>query len=134
MQQKHPLPYDLIILGGGSGGLTAARLAASLGARTLLIEKGHQEEIVGAHLVEAHVGELLGELALAMHQHLPLSAILATIHPYPTWSTGLQQLTFEAYLQGAGARHHRTFVQALLALRQTFARLFARSSHRKEQL
>src|SRR5690242_16546234 len=34
-----PLDYDLAILGGGSGGLTAARIAASLGARVLLIEK-----------------------------------------------------------------------------------------------
>ncbi|HEY6542601.1 MAG TPA: FAD-dependent oxidoreductase, partial [Ktedonobacteraceae bacterium] len=33
------MQYDLTILGGGSGGLTAARLAASLGARVLLIDK-----------------------------------------------------------------------------------------------
>lgn len=39
MQQIRPQDYDLTILGGGSGGLTAARLAAALGARTLLIEK-----------------------------------------------------------------------------------------------
>lgn len=31
--------YDLTILGGGSGGLTAARIAASLGAQVLLIDK-----------------------------------------------------------------------------------------------
>jgi pyruvate/2-oxoglutarate dehydrogenase complex dihydrolipoamide dehydrogenase (E3) component len=31
--------YDVTILGGGSGGLTAARLAAALGARTALIDK-----------------------------------------------------------------------------------------------
>jgi len=31
--------YDLTIIGGGSGGLTAARLATSLGAHVLLIEK-----------------------------------------------------------------------------------------------
>src|SRR5487761_795139 len=31
--------YDLTIIGGGSGGLTAARVAASLGARVLLIDK-----------------------------------------------------------------------------------------------
>ena len=33
--------HDLIVLGGGSAGLTAARLGARLGARTLLIEQGH---------------------------------------------------------------------------------------------
>ena len=31
--------YDLTILGGGSGGLIAARIAASLGANVLLIDK-----------------------------------------------------------------------------------------------
>lgn len=31
--------YDLMVIGGGSGGLTAAELGASLGARTVLIEK-----------------------------------------------------------------------------------------------
>ncbi|HEY4387735.1 MAG TPA: FAD-dependent oxidoreductase, partial [Ktedonobacteraceae bacterium] len=33
------MDYNLTILGGGSGGLTAARTAASLGARVLLIDK-----------------------------------------------------------------------------------------------
>src|SRR5260370_2021022 len=32
-------PYDLAIIGAGSGGLTAARFAARLGARVVLIEK-----------------------------------------------------------------------------------------------
>ncbi len=31
--------YDLTIIGGGSGGLTAARIATSLGAKVLLIDK-----------------------------------------------------------------------------------------------
>jgi pyruvate/2-oxoglutarate dehydrogenase complex dihydrolipoamide dehydrogenase (E3) component len=31
--------YDMTIIGGGSGGLTAARTAAALGASVLLIEK-----------------------------------------------------------------------------------------------
>src|ERR1700724_3772088 len=31
--------YDLTIIGGGSGGLTAARIASSLGAHVLLIDK-----------------------------------------------------------------------------------------------
>jgi pyruvate/2-oxoglutarate dehydrogenase complex dihydrolipoamide dehydrogenase (E3) component len=31
--------YDLTIIGAGSGGLTAARLAAALGAHVLLVDK-----------------------------------------------------------------------------------------------
>ena len=30
--------YDLIVIGGGSGGIAAARQAAGYGARTLLVE------------------------------------------------------------------------------------------------
>ena len=33
------MDYDITIIGGGSGGLTAARIASSLGARVLLIDK-----------------------------------------------------------------------------------------------
>lgn len=32
-------PYDLIVIGAGSGGLVAARFAAQLGARVALAEK-----------------------------------------------------------------------------------------------
>ncbi|MCT2589131.1 FAD-dependent oxidoreductase [Streptomyces sp. N2-109] len=32
-------PYDLVVIGGGSAGLTAARTAGRLGARTLLVER-----------------------------------------------------------------------------------------------
>lgn len=31
--------YDLVVVGSGSAGLTAARFAAELGARVLLVEK-----------------------------------------------------------------------------------------------
>lgn len=97
-----------------------------------LVLAGKREEIVGVHLVGAHVGELLGELALAMRQRLPLATLLATIHPYPTWSTGLQQLAFEAYMHSVEIKRHRTVVRALLSLRQALARAFSRSSNRKE--
>jgi pyruvate/2-oxoglutarate dehydrogenase complex dihydrolipoamide dehydrogenase (E3) component len=82
-----------------------------------LVLEGPRELIVGAHLVGAHAGELLGELALAIQLRLPLSRLRNTLHPYPTFSTGLQQLAFEAYLHGAQAQRHRRIIQALLGLR-----------------
>lgn len=87
-----------------------------------LVVAGKREEIVGAHLVGAHAGELLGEIALAMHNRLPLSTLRRVIHVYPTLSTGIQQLAFQAYLHGAESRRHRHLVQALLALRRFFHR------------
>ena len=72
-----------------------------------LVLAGKKEEIVGAHLVCAHAGELLGEIALAMQHHLTINDILDTIHIYPTMSTGIQQTAFEAYLQGSNAKSNR---------------------------
>lgn len=83
-----------------------------------LVLAGKKEEVVGAHMVGAHAGELLGEMALAMQHHLTISHILATIHPYPTLHTGLQQAVFEAYLSSRGARTNRSIIRAALRLRK----------------
>ena len=72
---------------------------------------GKKDEVVGAHLVGAHAGELLGEMALVLQKRLTMSDILDTIHPYPTLTTGIQQIALEAYLTSAGARTNRTVVQ-----------------------
>jgi pyruvate/2-oxoglutarate dehydrogenase complex dihydrolipoamide dehydrogenase (E3) component len=83
-----------------------------------LVLAGKKEEVVGAHMVGAHAGELLGEIALAMHHHLTISDILATIHPYPTLHTGLQQAVYEAYLSSRKAQANRSLVSATLRLRR----------------
>ena len=84
--------------------------------KLVLAEK--RDEIIGAHLVGSRAGELLGELSLAMQQHLSLSDILDTIHAYPTMNTGLQQVAFEAYGEGHTARRNRKIVQTVLRLRK----------------
>ena len=83
-----------------------------------LVLAGKKEEIVGAQLVCAHAGELLGEMALAMQHHLTINDILDTIHAYPTMSTGIQQAAFEAYLHGAGVKSNRKLVHTLTSLRK----------------
>ena len=83
-----------------------------------LVLAGKKEEVVGAHIVSAHAGELLSEMALAMQHHLTIHDILDTIHAYPTMSTGIQQAAFEAYLHGTGVSSNRKIVQTLLRLRK----------------
>lgn len=48
------------------------------------------DDILGAHIVGAHGGELLAEIALAMKYKLGMGAIFSTTHAYPTYTTGLQ--------------------------------------------
>jgi pyruvate/2-oxoglutarate dehydrogenase complex dihydrolipoamide dehydrogenase (E3) component len=45
-----------------------------------------KDTILGVTIVGEHAGELLAEFTLAMKHNLGLNKILATIHPYPTWS------------------------------------------------
>jgi dihydrolipoamide dehydrogenase len=83
-----------------------------------LVLAGKKEELVGAHIVGTHAGELLGEMALAMQHHLTINDILDTIHAYPTMSTGIQQTAFEAYLHGTSVKSNRKIVQTLFKLRK----------------
>jgi dihydrolipoamide dehydrogenase len=82
-----------------------------------LVLVGKKDEIVGAHMVGARAGEMLGEMALAMQHHLTLNDILATIHAYPTMNTGIQQAVFEAYLEGESLAGNRKFVRTVLSVR-----------------
>jgi pyruvate/2-oxoglutarate dehydrogenase complex dihydrolipoamide dehydrogenase (E3) component len=43
-----------------------------------------KDRILGATVVAAHAGDLIGELSLAMTNGIGLGKIAATIHPYPT--------------------------------------------------
>ncbi len=78
-----------------------------------LVLAGKKDEIVGAHLVGARAGELLGELSLAMQHNLTVHAILNTIHAYPTMTTGLQKTVFEAYLQSAAIAGNRKIIRTI---------------------
>jgi dihydrolipoamide dehydrogenase len=80
--------------------------------KVILPEKS--DKILGVHLVGGRAGELLGELALAMQHNLGLQDILATIHAYPTLSTGVQQTAFEAYLQSSALSNARKIIRPFL--------------------
>lgn len=67
------------------------------------------DKIVGATVVAAHAGDLIGELTLAMKGRLGLKILAGTIHPYPTQADALRK---------AGDLYNRTrltpFVKNLL--------------------
>jgi pyruvate/2-oxoglutarate dehydrogenase complex dihydrolipoamide dehydrogenase (E3) component len=50
------------------------------------------DRIVGAAIVAAHAGEMIGEIALAITGKLGLSSLSETIHPYPTQAEILKRL------------------------------------------
>ena len=54
------------------------------------VRKG-TDEVVGATVVAAHAGDLIGELTLAMKGKLGLKTIGATIHPYPTQAEAIRR-------------------------------------------
>lgn len=51
-----------------------------------------KDRILGATIVGAHAGEMLGEWTLALKHGLGLNAILRTIHPYPTFGEANKHL------------------------------------------
>ena len=55
------------------------------------VRKG-TDEIVGATVVAAHAGDLIGELTLAMKGKLGLKMIGAAIHPYPTQAEAIRRV------------------------------------------
>ncbi len=55
------------------------------------VRKG-TDEILGATVVAAHAGDLIGELTLAMKAGIRLKTIGATIHPYPTQAEAIRKV------------------------------------------
>lgn len=51
-----------------------------------LVVDRQERKVLGGHVLGARAGELIGEIAVVMEQGLPVDAIAATIHPYPTMS------------------------------------------------
>jgi pyruvate/2-oxoglutarate dehydrogenase complex dihydrolipoamide dehydrogenase (E3) component len=82
-----------------------------------LVLGAKNDDILGAHMVGAHSGELLAEIALAMKYKLGLDAIFSTTHAYPTYGTGLQQAAFEAYLESESLKNARKVIRPVLSLR-----------------
>jgi pyruvate/2-oxoglutarate dehydrogenase complex dihydrolipoamide dehydrogenase (E3) component len=55
--------------------------------------------VLGAHIVAARAGDIIQELALAIDQRVKLGDLASSIHVYPTYAIGVQQLAAEVRLE-----------------------------------
>jgi dihydrolipoamide dehydrogenase len=60
-----------------------------------------KKKVVGAHILAPMAGELIHELALAIHQGMKLGDLSTMIHVYPTLATTVQQLAGDAAFESA---------------------------------
>lgn len=72
--------------------------------------------ILGASIMGERAGETITEIAIAMRNKLKLSDLAATIHPYPTYSTGIQLLTTKMAVELAFSGAPGKFIRKLSAI------------------
>jgi pyruvate/2-oxoglutarate dehydrogenase complex dihydrolipoamide dehydrogenase (E3) component len=72
--------------------------------------------ILGACVVGERAGEAITEIAIAMRNNLKLSDLAATIHPYPTYSTGLQLLATKMAVEQAFSGASGKIIRGISAL------------------
>jgi len=67
-----------------------ARIAGQPHGIVKLVADARSGELLGGHLVAESAGELLGEVIAVMAGRIPVGAVGAAIHPYPTLSQSVQ--------------------------------------------
>jgi pyruvate/2-oxoglutarate dehydrogenase complex dihydrolipoamide dehydrogenase (E3) component len=72
--------------------------------------------ILGASIVGERAGETITEIAIAMRNKLKLADLAATIHPYPTYSTGVQLLATKMAVEHAFSGTSGRILRGLSAL------------------
>ncbi|HUY82559.1 MAG TPA: FAD-dependent oxidoreductase [Acidobacteriaceae bacterium] len=72
--------------------------------------------ILGATIMGERAGEAMTEIVLAMRHKLRLSDLAATIHPYPTYSTGVQLLATRMSVEAAFSGTYGRILRGLSAL------------------
>jgi pyruvate/2-oxoglutarate dehydrogenase complex dihydrolipoamide dehydrogenase (E3) component len=61
----------------------------------------HKGRLVGAHVLAPAAGEVVHELALAIHQELKLTDLSSVVHVYPTIGLGVQLVAAQASYERA---------------------------------
>jgi pyruvate/2-oxoglutarate dehydrogenase complex dihydrolipoamide dehydrogenase (E3) component len=72
--------------------------------------------ILGASIVGERAGETITKIAIAMRNGLRLSDLAATVHPYPTYSTGVQLLATKMAVESAFSGFQGRVLRGLSAL------------------
>src|SRR5260370_32864276 len=60
-------------------------------------------EVLGAQIVAARAGEIVHELSLAIDQRIKVGDLASSMHVYPTYAIGVQQLAAELRLESLAA-------------------------------
>ena len=55
--------------------------------------------LVGATVVHSRAGETIAELIIAIQQNMKISELAGALHPYPTYSSAIQQLAAEMAIE-----------------------------------
>jgi pyruvate/2-oxoglutarate dehydrogenase complex dihydrolipoamide dehydrogenase (E3) component len=77
-----------------------------------IIHRRGTDEILGATIVASHAGEMISEVTTAMVNHIGLSQLSQTLHPYPTQADGIKKAA-DAYRRKLLTPRTRTFLSLL---------------------
>jgi pyruvate/2-oxoglutarate dehydrogenase complex dihydrolipoamide dehydrogenase (E3) component len=75
-------------------------------------------KVLGAQIVASRAGDIIQELALAVDQQLTLSDLASSIHVYPTYAIGIQQLAAEVRLESVARSRVMKLARGLASLRR----------------
>ena len=79
----------------------------------ILIHATRGGRILGASVLGARAGDLIGEIAVAMRAGVSLRALSETIHPYPTYGLGVRRAADQWFVQARSERLVRTLRRVL---------------------
>ncbi len=83
---------------------------ATLGLLKLVVRKGR---LTGAHIIGAHAGEIIHELALAVQENMKLSRITTLVHAYPAYSQISRRAAGQYFRQNLFAQKTKMLVRLL---------------------
>jgi pyruvate/2-oxoglutarate dehydrogenase complex dihydrolipoamide dehydrogenase (E3) component len=75
-------------------------------------------EVLGAQIVAARAGEIVHELSLAIDQRIKLGDLASSMHVYPTYAIGVQQLAAEVRLESLARSRSVKLARGLGRFRQ----------------